>query len=409
MIPTFRWHLPMKYGHNSFRNGWALFTNLSHMRDRQPLRVLLLPSVAGQISGRRISFAWSPELITSDEKSNTAPVVVPPDTSLRKHKNEMSNYAKALQLLKNNPPEQRLDVHLPYSMYLDLQKSWSKFKEKMDIPEDQRYPRLSYNSLDQVATVVTMQRALHEVAASKFHSEIVVSLHEYLAIHWPQGLDRIVETGSTTMKSIHGKYTKSSKEPDGSFFYEDDDAGPVLRVVIEAGHSEHYGKLLRDKDMWMKGMNAKAVVLICLKESPTFKNPRTAYDLIEDVDLEMARMKQHIHKVVQRNIEQGFYGPVEYRNHRWFGKMSDAFIEVWRVGMKDPVTSWLIKDGRAYERLRTTIGLKISDFLSDRESGAANIPDSDVYFDADRYVRSLLHAIEITAQHRYNDFISEAH
>ncbi|KAK9317614.1 hypothetical protein V1522DRAFT_149333 [Lipomyces starkeyi] len=75
-----------------------------------------------------------------------------------------------------------------------------------------------------------MQRALHEVAVCKFHSEIVVSLHQYLANHWPQGLDRIVETGSNTMKSIHGKYTKSSKEPDGSFFYEDDDAGPVLRV-----------------------------------------------------------------------------------------------------------------------------------------------------------------------------------
>ncbi|KAK9485169.1 hypothetical protein V1527DRAFT_409451, partial [Lipomyces starkeyi] len=251
--------------------------------------------------------------------SDTAPVAVPPDTSQRKDKNEMSNYAKALHLLKNNTPEQRLHVHLPYSMYLDLQKSWSKLKEEMDIPEDQKCPSLPYNSLDQVAT-------------SEFHSEIVVSLHEYLANHWPQGLDRIVETGSTTMKSIHGKYTKSSKEPDGSFFYEDDDAGHVLRVDIEAGHSEQYGKLLRDKDMWMKGTNAQAVVLICLKESPRFKNPHTAYDLIEDVDLEMARMKQYIHKVWQRNIEQGFYGPVEYRNHRWFGKMSDAFIEVLARG-----------------------------------------------------------------------------
>ncbi|KAK9344902.1 hypothetical protein V1522DRAFT_422699 [Lipomyces starkeyi] len=141
------------------------------------------------------------------------------------------------------------------------------------------------------------------------------------------------------MKSTHGKYSKSSKEPDGSFFYDDDDAGHVLRVVIEAGHSEHYGNLLRDKDMKMKGMDVKAVVLICLKESPSFKNPPAYEEGIEYVDLEVGRMKQYILKVRQRDLEQGFYGPVEYRNHIWFGNFSDAFIEVWRVGMKDPVRS----------------------------------------------------------------------
>ncbi|KAJ8102973.1 hypothetical protein POJ06DRAFT_294244 [Lipomyces tetrasporus] len=351
-------------------------------------------------SGRRISFAWSPQLIAWYKKSNTVPVVVAPDTSLRKDKTEMSNYAKALHLLKNNTTEQRLD---------DLQKSWSKLKKDMDIREDQIYPRLSYNSLDQVATVVTIQRALHEAAAYEFNIEVDTGVREYLSSHSPQERDRIVGTGSRTEKGTYGKYAKSSKEPDGSFFYDDDNAGLVLRVVIEAGHSEHYSRLLRDKDMWMKGTNAKAVVLICLKESLRFKNPHTAYENIEDVDLEVARMKRHIRNVRQRKTENGFYGPVEYRNHRWFGEMSDAFIEVWRVGMKDPVRSWLIKDGRAYERLRTTIGLKISDFLGDRESGAANIPDSDVYFDPCRYLRSLMYAMEITAKDRYNDFILERH
>ncbi|KAK9372084.1 uncharacterized protein V1513DRAFT_474750 [Lipomyces chichibuensis] len=394
----------MKFGRNNFRNGC-----LSHVRDRQPLRVLHLPSVAGQMSGRRISFAWSPELTTSDEKSNRVPAVVHPGTSLPKDKHDMSNYAKALHLLKNNSPEQRLDVHLPYSMYLDLQKSWSKFKEEMDIREEQRYPRLSYNSLDQVATVVTIQRALHEVAAYEFGVEVRTGVREYLSSHAPQERNRIVGRGSATKKSTHGKYAKSSKEPDGSFFYDDDDAGLVLRVVIEAGHSEHYGRLLRDKDMWMKGMNAKAVVFICLKESPRFINPHTQYEDIKDVDLEVARMKQHIRKTLQTNIEQGFYGPVEYRNHRWFGKMSNAFIEVWRVGMKDPVRSMGGKDGRAHERLRTTTGLKISDFLGDCESGRANIPDSDVYFDAYQYVRSLVRGIEMTAEDRYNDFIVETY
>ncbi|KAK9325991.1 hypothetical protein V1517DRAFT_360083 [Lipomyces orientalis] len=305
----------MKYGRNSFRNGLALFTNLSHMRDRQPFEI------AGQMSG---------------------------------HKNEMSNYAEALHLLKDNSPEQRLDVRLPYSMYLDLQKSWSSLKRRWTFARIRirrcRYPRLSYNSLDEIATVVPIQRTLYEVA--DYHSP-------------PQEAGRIVPTGFMTEMGTYGKYAKSLKEPDGSFFYDDNNAGYVLRVVIEAGHSE-YRRLLRDKDMWMKDMNAKAVVLICFKESPRFQNPHTVYEDIEDVNLEVARMTQHIGKVQNRNIENGFYfyGSVEY---------TDAFIEVWRAGTKDPVRSL----------------------------------NSDIYFDPYRYLRSPMNATVITAQYRYHDFIFE--
>ncbi|KAK9492789.1 hypothetical protein V1508DRAFT_432626 [Lipomyces doorenjongii] len=146
----------------------------------------------------------------------------------------------------------------------------------------------------------------------------------------------IVEGGSTTVKSSHGKYTKSSKEPDGSFFYDDDDAGFVLRVAIETRHSKQYGRLLRDKDMWMKGMNANALVLIYFKESPSFKNPHTAYEEdVEGVDLEMGRMKPHIGKARQRNLEQASTVPLNIAINIWFGKLSHAFIEVWRVGMKN--------------------------------------------------------------------------
>ncbi|KAK9235161.1 hypothetical protein V1525DRAFT_434940 [Lipomyces kononenkoae] len=217
----------MKYGRNIFRNGWVLFTNLSHLRGPQPLKVLHLPSVASQMSRRLISIAWWPELTESYEKSNRTPVTVAPDISLRNDKNGLSNYAKALDLLKDNIPEQRLDVHLPYSMYLDLEKRWSKFKVEMDIREEQKYPRLSYNSFNEIATVITMQRAIHEVAA-------ITRLKK------KTGFCLILPTGSMTEMGS-GKYAKSLKEPDGSFFYDDNNDGRlVLRVVVEAGHSEHF-------------------------------------------------------------------------------------------------------------------------------------------------------------------------
>ncbi|KAK9376552.1 uncharacterized protein V1513DRAFT_438989, partial [Lipomyces chichibuensis] len=161
--------------------------------------------------------------------------------------------------------------------------------------------------LFRVATVITMQRALHEIAAHEY-SSVSTGVREYIANYWPQVHDRIAITESTAMKSTHRKYTNSSKDPDGSFFYDDDNAGLVLQVVIEAEHSEHYATLCRAKNMWMKGMNAKTAVLICFKPISW-----------------------------QKNLEPGFYGPVEWRNHVWFGKLIDTFIEIWRVGMKDLV------------------------------------------------------------------------
>ncbi|KAK9367395.1 hypothetical protein V1509DRAFT_659350 [Lipomyces kononenkoae] len=310
--------------------------------------------------------------LCSSQLSLLAILHFPSYTTLWKEKDELSNYARALDLLKSNIPEERIDVHLSYSMYLELQKTWSKFKDEMGIRENQRYPRLSYNSLEQVATVITMRRALHQVAASNFNAQINANVDEYLSNHWPHGRDRFLLTGSTTQR----------------------------------GQSKYYRKLLCDKDLWMQGMDATAVVLICIKESPTFKNPHTAFkEDIEDVDVDVQKMKQHVDKVWQKNREKGFYGPVEYRNHRWFGKLREVVIEVWRVGRNDPVRTWLIKDGLACESQRTTVGLRISDFLGSREFLAATIPDVDVHFDIDRYVAALMRAIKITAKGRYIDFV----
>ncbi|KAK9385164.1 hypothetical protein V1515DRAFT_609099 [Lipomyces mesembrius] len=62
-----------------------------------------------------------------------------PDTTLWECQNSSWDYAKALDLLKKNPPEQRIDIHLPYSLYLRLEESWSRFKAEASILENQKY------------------------------------------------------------------------------------------------------------------------------------------------------------------------------------------------------------------------------------------------------------------------------
>ncbi|KAK9237502.1 hypothetical protein V1525DRAFT_426236 [Lipomyces kononenkoae] len=281
----------MRYGRNSYWKSSALFAHLSQDTVAPPVRSVSL-------FARSISRDCLPEVTTSDDTVNAMPLTVPTDSSLWTSK--FLNYAKALHLLKTNDAEQRLDVDMPYSMYLELEKSWSK------------YPQLSYNTLEQLATVL--------------RSLISISLQGYLSTHASDDVRRVVDSGTPTKRSSQGQYFNSKKEPDGSFSYYGD-RRTVLLVTIESGFTEDYTGLRMDKSIWIDGMSAKVVILICLKESPRFKNPVTLYEDIEDIDVALERMRQN----------RGTYGPFEHQSHRWFGRLSDAWIEVWRANMKDPV------------------------------------------------------------------------
>ncbi|KAK9252547.1 hypothetical protein V1507DRAFT_461064 [Lipomyces tetrasporus] len=66
----------------------------------------------------------------------------------------LSNYNKAFTLLKENTPEQRLDVQLPYDKFSQLDEAFSELKSAEGISEDQRYPSLAYNSFTETVTLV---------------------------------------------------------------------------------------------------------------------------------------------------------------------------------------------------------------------------------------------------------------
>ncbi|KAK9243128.1 hypothetical protein V1506DRAFT_545445, partial [Lipomyces tetrasporus] len=51
----------------------------------------------------------------------------------------VSNYNEAFTLLKENSPEQRLDIQLAYEKFRQLDNAFSELKSEADISEDQRY------------------------------------------------------------------------------------------------------------------------------------------------------------------------------------------------------------------------------------------------------------------------------
>ncbi|KAK9358563.1 hypothetical protein V1504DRAFT_493703 [Lipomyces starkeyi] len=313
-----------------------------------------------------------------------------------------ADYDKALSLLTHNPPEQRSDIPMPYSQYLQIEKSWSKFKSDNNISEEKS---LSYNALMRIATVVTTQSALHDRTAAVFREIIKSNVNEYLSIHKPNERRRIKDNASTTVKAL-GPYGKTSKDPDESFLYERPDRKSRLQVVVECGVSENYKDLCRDKNLWIQHLGAKAVILICLKDAPPFKNPRATYDDIKDPVAEVIKMQQYALEAMQYNLEQGHCGPIEYRSHMWAGKLDEVFVEVWRAGKTQPVRKWLIRDGR-HNRLPKTIGLKISDFFPEDPS---KIQDSNVPLHGGRYIlwEDLAGAMRWTAEMRFIDFLDSS-
>ncbi|KAK9243340.1 hypothetical protein V1506DRAFT_562151 [Lipomyces tetrasporus] len=309
----------------------------------------------------------------------------------------LSNYNKAFTLLKENTPEQRLDVQLPYEAFLQLDQAFSELKSVEGISEDQRYPSLGYNSLTQTATVVTCPSNIHEKQRAGSNAKSLIT---------PHTVGHISECGSTT-QSIGGEYIGGRKEPDGGFIYKARSSAYKLMIAIEVGTSETYDKLLDDKDMWINGKGVNVVILVCFDELPPFRNPNTRYTNIAGLAAEKDAMARSIGETVETNITLGYYGPLEYRDHTWIGELNKAFIEVWRQDSHK--TFDLIQDGFALapEDLPGTLNLRISDFYPHDAWKAANIEDNDIPFDSAEFLSRVIDSMETAAQLRFGLYLRE--
>ncbi|KAK9357505.1 hypothetical protein V1504DRAFT_464370, partial [Lipomyces starkeyi] len=54
------------------------------------------------------------------------------------------------------------------------------------------------------------------------------------------------------------------------------------------------------------------------------------YEHIEDLETEIALMKESMVETVELNLLLNHIAPFVYRGHKWAGQLSTAFIEVWR-------------------------------------------------------------------------------
>ncbi|ODQ74712.1 hypothetical protein LIPSTDRAFT_68810, partial [Lipomyces starkeyi NRRL Y-11557] len=319
----------------------------------------------------------------------------------------LSNYNAAFALLNENPPDQRLDVQLPYEKFVQLDAAFSELKSAAGISEEQRYPSLTYNSLTQTVTVVTAPSGIHEAAARWIDIKTSRYVEGYLSTRSPYTLQNIRPIGSTT-EHIPGLYARSRKEPDGGFVYSPVDGEDKVTIVYEVGYSEAYSKLLDDKDMWINGEGVNVFILISFKEAPQFAYPATpSYQDITDSRATRSAMSRTVGRTAQLNIPQRYYGPLRYRDHTWAGELKEAFIEVWRQDSKSRYN--LIEEGCAVanDDVPVTLGIRISDFYPQDAWEAANIEDRTVPFNGSSFLEGLRHDIVLVAKNRFKGFLYE--
>ncbi|KAK9349957.1 hypothetical protein V1523DRAFT_421285 [Lipomyces doorenjongii] len=317
----------------------------------------------------------------------------------------ISEYEEVFKLLTENPPEQILHVQVPYAKYKLMEGAFSGIKADKNISDDQRYPYLEYNSLTETVTVVTVPNSVHEVVAYELNFDIMAGANDHLSEHAPGLLDRILPLGSTTTTDFEGDYANSSKQPDGGIIYSA--IGAVcLTIAIEVGLSQSYKSLCDAKDMWIDGHHVKVCILVCINESPRFKNPTSAYDDIEDLRTEIATMIQSAVEPMEWYTSHGYYGPIFYRAHRWIGEMTGARIEIWRPGYSSPDRYELIQDGVCCQDLPATLGLRISDLFPDDAWETLGVPDRNISFNGSRFLMKLMKAMLVTAQARFSQFIT---
>ncbi|KAK9428058.1 hypothetical protein V1505DRAFT_402144 [Lipomyces doorenjongii] len=358
--------------------------------------------------GKRFKSDSSPGSRSTTSVSSMTALTLSTDMSPVKEEKKLSDYDQALYLLENNPPEQRLDFYLPYSRYLKLEECWSKIKSARNISEDQKYPYLAYNSCAEYVTVVTVPRDLHEVAAWELGIEIINGARKYLTSQGANAsvASRIVQAGSTTTVGSFGNYANSKKQADGTIKYKRPGAKHEVMIAVEVGYCEHYAALCRDKDAWIDGKHVKVCILVCLDESPRFRNPGTRHENVGDVIGECEEMVRAVTESVERDTSLGYYGHIEYQGHKWVGNLTEAFIEVWRAKKRHPTRYQLIQNSWCSNRLPKTIGLKLRDFIPDEDWEAANIVDGNISFDGNLYVHNLRISMETTAEERYEEYIS---
>ena len=156
---------------------------------------------------------------------------------------------------------------------------------------------------------------------------------------------------SQNFKGFAGRYSGSSKTPDLAIQFKNATGKREIKFILEVGFSETYQDLVEDAKLWLEGkQEVSLVVLVKFTESPSYQCPARGLD---DEELERLEFPEPADIRVEDFTSAEEYGPVTYNGLQWAGKISEAFMELWK---RDPDTGLAFREGRRRVRLPHTKG-----------------------------------------------------
>ncbi|KAK9310923.1 hypothetical protein V1524DRAFT_371945 [Lipomyces starkeyi] len=309
-------------------------------------------------------------------------------------------------IILTNEPDNEYEFTLSEEWYDRL-----KTEFVMD-EHDNGYPRLLYDWIRQVITIVTVPTRVHEDTSTAILSSIsnrVTSIMQREQIQMgPNERLRITHSPTILVDTGHSKY---QMEPDGAIYFETVDAMDY-KVIIEAGVSQAYDSLLDKARKWIIDKKCELVFLLAFNEKHRYSAPR------KRISLTLLEKNHQIVQMRRQLLSPSYpkFRALEFLGHIWFDELSEAFIEVVRkspssYGNDDLLRSKyiLVEDGiNKRSSIRRSIGdLKLAELIptvSHNIEGAGDLLID--FFDAVEFMDIIWRAMIGTAVNRFEGAVN---
>ncbi|KAK9237138.1 hypothetical protein V1525DRAFT_442940 [Lipomyces kononenkoae] len=306
------------------------------------------------------------------------------------------SYRRALEFLKANEPEKRLDIRLsPNSFRLLVEQAHTLYG-------DTRYPRVQYSAVDSRVIINTVPTALHSRSAAGLQALMWESVRTTLKrLNKGELCKRVIPIGDSEYSIVDDEGRTSIKTPDGGLTYVSDEGNSALTFIIEAGVSEAYEQLRRDIKLWLNQFESHTAMLMYLAEDPNFRNPThgtsSTCSATECGIFETA---------MSRTWRVSPFGPYCFRGHAWFGTLALASVEIFK---KDSSTSRIktkkhrvvVNGQMTVEGDYVDVGLTVGDYFPANHVATEDIRAEPVLIETDSLREILASGALDTAKTRF--------
>ncbi|KAK9365513.1 hypothetical protein V1509DRAFT_374638 [Lipomyces kononenkoae] len=208
--------------------------------------------------------------------------------------------------------------------------SWEAYEEVKDILEgdNEKYPRLWYDSARSMAIVVAPPSDLHGSMASELASRI---RDEVTRIH---GLHADMTAGLSTRSDIESsrptRHGLTTRAWDTALVYTEGDRRTIM-IAIEVGVSQSYTSLRAAISWWMCGFGCRLGLglAMSISEGPRRNRRRQTqhYLSFEEAEATVTELEDEL-----RNQRAQFpYGPLVINGVTWFGQVQNVVLETYRA------------------------------------------------------------------------------